>query len=913
MKILHVEDDDLDAELVRKELARSKGEFHLYHVRTLGEGHKILEDEGGAFDLALIDLKLSDGNGIELLREIRQKEFPMAVVVLTGSGEEQTAVGVLKAGADDYVVKSSQYLTGLGDLLKDALHRFKSEEKKRSALINVLYAEPNIDDVDLTVRYFSRHAPHIRLEVISTTEKLIERLTLKQSDTPLPYNVLLLDYRLPKFNAIELIKYMRQEMGIKIPAVLITGHGSEDIAIQALRLGFADYIVKLPGYLHRLPGVLENSFQRSELLREQKKLKESEDRFRILYDKSPDMYASVSPADDRIVLCNETLLTHTGYSKEEVVGAPVFKLYHEDCLNEVKATLKQLVETGSIKNKVLILKKKDGGKIYVSLSVFPVKDRKENILYSVSSWRDITELRAAQTAIKESEDKFRSIFEQSPIAIDIYDSHGRLIDANPQSLKMFGLAEKRLRLGVSLWTDPKLGPEKADALKRGEAVFGETEYDFETVRTSSLYPTKRSGTVFLDLYAIPLFQNGKIIRYLVQMIEITKRKMAEKEKISLEKQLRQSQKLEAIGNLAGGIAHDFNNILSSVIGYTELALGDIEKGSNLEDNLQEVYSAGLRAKELVSQILTFARQSEEEFKPMRVDMILKEALQFIRSTIPSTITIRENITTKARILGSPTQIHQVAMNLFTNSAYAMEENGGTLYIGLSEVVIDSPVKIKRLGGKKGNYMQLTVSDTGTGIPQDIIDKIFEPYFTTKGPREGTGMGLALVHGIVRSHGGQIFVDSTPGKGTRFTIYLPMTQNRKFSHEKLPEWVLSGSERILFVDDEAALTKMGKRILQGLGYSVTTENSSRKALELFRSRPDAFDLVITDMTMPDMTGDRLAVELIRIRPGIPVILCSGYSKKLSRKTADEIGIKAMAEKPIVKEKLAGMIRSILDES
>jgi PAS domain S-box-containing protein len=401
-----------------------------------------------------------------------------------------------------------------------------------------------------------------------------------------------------------------------------------------------------------------------------------------------------------------------------------------------------------------------------------------------------------------------------------------------------------------------------------------------------------------------LDDSGKAVQIFGAAQDITDKK-------KLETKLQQAQKMESIGTLAGGIAHDFNNILSSIIGFSELALGEAEKGTELEDNLQEVRMAGLRAKDLVKQILTFARQSDEAVKPIQVDIISKEVLKFIKSSIPSTIQINDKINSDSFIMGSPTQIHQVLMNLCTNAAYSMEENGGILEFSLNDIMIDRMIMISDL--RRGEYIEIKVTDTGIGISPQYIHTIFEPYFTTKPVGEGTGMGLAVVHGIVEKYGGQITVNSTIGKGTCFTIYLPITKKRKVHTHSEKKDLPVGTENILFVDDEASITKMGSKILEQLGYSVTTRTSSLKALELFRSKPNVFDLVVTDMTMPNMTGDKLAIELIKIRSDIPVILCTGYSKKISEETAAEIGIKKFVHKPMAKADLARTVRKLLDET
>ncbi|MCF8129689.1 MAG: response regulator [Deltaproteobacteria bacterium] len=421
------------------------------------------------------------------------------------------------------------------------------------------------------------------------------------------------------------------------------------------------------------------------------------------------------------------------------------------------------------------------------------------------------------------------------------------------------------------------------------------------------------GLSFNEMLDTLQANNQELIRYQKELeqniIEISERKI---ESQRLTSQLQRAEKMESIGTLAGGIAHDFNNILSSVIGYTQLSLDDAEKGSALEDNLQEVYTAGIRAKDLVKQILSFARQSDEKITPIKVGTIVKEVVKFIRSSIPTTIEIKSNIKSGSLIMGNATQVHQILMNLCTNAAHAMEDEGGVLEISLNDVTIDNNAKKENIELKYGSYIELVVSDTGVGIAAESIDSIFEPYFTTKGAGEGTGLGLAMVHGIVESYGGNISVNSTIGEGTVFTIYLPITKRDKSHRPYETEEFSSGTERILFVDDEAPIAKMGGRLFERLGYKVTTRSNSIEALDLFRSKPNDFDLVISDMTMPNMTGDQLAAELMIIRPDIPVILCTGYSKKISAETAAEIGIKAFVDKPIEKTDVAKTIRKVLEE-
>jgi methyl-accepting chemotaxis protein len=387
--------------------------------------------------------------------------------------------------------------------------------------------------------------------------------------------------------------------------------------------------------------------------------------------------------------------------------------------------------------------------------------------------------------------------------------------------------------------------------------------------------------------------------------------MAEKDQAQA--QLQQAQKMESIGNLAGGIAHDFNNILASVIGFSELALDEAEQGTTLEDNLQDVYKAGMRGKDLVAQILAFARQTNEEIKPLQISKIIHESVKLLRSSIPATIDIKQELNSESLIFGNVALIEQVIINLATNSMHAMEEDGGVLTIRLSDVTIDEDAAGKHHLDKAGEYIRIVVSDTGVGIPPEVIDSIFDPYFTTKETGKGTGMGLALVHGTVKKYGGTIMVDSRMGNGTAFNILLPVTKKSKEDKPYQPPELPQGTERLLFVDDEFPITKMAEQLLEKLGYAVTTRTSSVEALELFKAKPNDFDLVVTDMTMPNMTGDKLAVELMKIRRDIPVILCTGYSNKIGYETALDMGIKAFAYKPVVKADLANTIRKVLDRA
>jgi PAS domain S-box-containing protein len=395
--------------------------------------------------------------------------------------------------------------------------------------------------------------------------------------------------------------------------------------------------------------------------------------------------------------------------------------------------------------------------------------------------------------------------------------------------------------------------------------------------------------------------------------DITQRVKTQVEREKLQKQLIQAQKMEAIGTLAGGIAHDFNNILSAIIGYTELSKLELPKQGTLSGYLDSVIQASNRAKELVQQILTFSRQAEKEFKPVSVKIILKEALKLLRASLPSTIEIKRNILSDSLVMGDPTQIHQIIMNLCVNAGHAMRKNGGILEVELSDVQLDDDFKSQFPDVKPGLYLNLAVGDTGEGMPPKVLEQIFDPFFTTKERGEGTGMGLAVVHGIVKSCGGAIYAYSEPGNGTNFKIFLPVIETASESGID-PEAVNPrGQERILFIDDEPNLVEIGEQMLQSLGYQVVSRTSSLEALKLFQEQSDQFDLVITDMTMPQMTGDKLAGEVIAIRQDIPVIVCTGFSHQIAETKSSDTGIKALLMKPVVRSEMAQVVRKVLDEA
>ena len=385
------------------------------------------------------------------------------------------------------------------------------------------------------------------------------------------------------------------------------------------------------------------------------------------------------------------------------------------------------------------------------------------------------------------------------------------------------------------------------------------------------------------------------------------------EKEKLEALLRRTQKNEAISALTGGIAHDFNNILTAILGYTEIAMGRTQQGTPMHTNLEEVLKAGYRARDLVKQLLTFSRQTDQDKKPLQISLVVKEALKMLRAALPTTIEIRQDIKNgSGKVMADPTQIHQMLVNLCTNAARSMHENGGILEVILSDIELDSLFTDQHQGLKPGPYVKLTVSDTGHGISRSTIRKIFDPDFTSKAGEKGSGIGLTVVHGIVKTHGGTLTVYSEHNRGTTFNIFLPRIVEEGSQDIDLSTSLPRGNERVLFVDDEHVLADLGEHMLKPLGYTVTTKTNSIEALEIFKAQPQSFDLVVTDMTMPCMTGLELAGKLLQIRADIPIILCSGFSEMATPDKARATGIREFVMKPVDLSEMAKIVRRVLDK-
>lgn len=640
-------------------------------------------------------------------------------------------------------------------------------------------------------------------------------------------------------------------------------------------------------------------------------LSESEQKYRLLANNVTDVIWSVD-MDLRYNYISPSIEKMCGYTPEEVMEIPLEQSFTPASYQKVIAIFSRERSrdggSAALTNRSAVLEldicHKSGKIIPVEVNASFLRAESGSPTGIIGITRDISDRKQTEQALRDSESKFRSIFNNKGTATCLFGDDRIIRECNPTFEELSGFLKSDI-INKMTWSD-FFAKEDIERMR---------QYHDQRSQGTGSPPSQyesgfvnKAGEVKTVIINISLFGKERIF----SLMDITQRKLAETENENLHKELAQSQKMEAMGSLAGGIAHDFNNILGAIIGFTELAKIDKVDSEKKEKYLNRVLTAANRAKDLVHQILTFSRQTEQEIKPLKVGPIIKEVLQLLRASLPSTIEIQSDINSESLIMGDRTQIHQVILNLCTNAGHAMQENGGTLYVSLMNQRLGSDFTAHTPDLSIGDYVKIDVKDTGHGIPPELIDRLFEPFFTTKDKSEGTGMGLAVVHGIVKRMKGEVVVESSLGKGSSFSVYLPVVQDIEETDEPEKDVLAKGCGHILFVDDEPALVDIGGLLLKELGYNVTTRTSGIEALEAFKSNPDKFDLVLTDMTMPRMTGERLASEILSIRKEIPIIISTGFSSSMTEKKALKLGAKGFLMKPFVLSELAKVIHNVLDK-
>lgn len=780
MRILYVEDDPHDADLTCRQLRKTAPHFDLELVSTQREAlARLAGPDASRYDLVLADMRLLDGDGLAVLTHIRARELPLAVVLITGAGDEETAVAVLKAGANDYVVKRGDYLERLPVTLEETLHQYRAEALRRARPLRVLYAEHNATDVDLLQRHLAVHASHIHLDNVRTAAEALQRLP--ECGHVSDYDILLLDYRLSGRCALEMLKELYQVRSLDIPVVLVTGHGDEEVALQALKLGASNYVPKNPGYLHQMPGILENAFHRAQLVRDHAALSESESKYKTLVENIPQRIFT-KDTESVYVSCNENFAKDLGISPDQLAGKTDYDFFPRSLADKYRADDRRIMATGKTEE----------------------------------------------------------------------------------------LEQKYIHSGEETW--------------------------IHTIKT----PIRR--------------EDGSVSGILGVSRDISERKRSKAEKENLRAQLIHAQKLEALGRLAGGVAHDFNNMLGVILGHADLALNQLTPAQPLFANLEEIYKAARRSANLTRQLLAFARKQTIAPNVLDLNDTVEGMLKMLQHLIGEDINL---VWLPGKALWpvkvDPSQIDQILVNLCINARDAIT-GVGKVTIETHNRALDETCRTDQPEFVPGEYVLLTVSDNGCGMGQETQAHLFEPFFTTKTVGEGTGLGLATVYGVVKQNNGFIQVDSEPGRGTSFNIYLPrhVVKPDQMQNETTVAQPEQGCETILLVEDESAILNMMKLMLEKYGYQILVAPTPGEAIHIAKEYTGGINLLITDVVMPEMNGRDLATKLTSLYPGLKCLFASGYTGDVIARCGVLEERINFIQKPFSMQSLAAKVRELLDD-
>jgi len=881
--------------------------------------------------VALLDIHLGRGSGIELIHKMRDARPAVLCIMMTAYVAIDTAIEAIHQGAYDYLRKPIN-VDDLLTTLARCFDKIRLEEEKAEAQRALKATNQELNEINARLRnmvestrglaacsYINDLGPLLLEEFAQNMAAKGGSMYLRDADNLRLVHVLdpghspdIIPFPPKKGSMLEmamdrgqpvLIHDIRNEDGIASSGW--SGYEDDSLLVFLLldekedTVGFITLHNKQPPpftYQDFELGTLMASYSCEKLRATQaiETLRKRETEYRKLFNNLPDVFYRTD-LDGKIVMASPAIVNLLGSKMEEIIGtnARDYYLYPQ----KRDELLELLSEKESVDGFEFQLKRKNATVIWVSVNAHYCRDEAHNIIGVEGIIRDVTERKKSE----EAHMRLATAVEQAAELILITDTDGTIQYVNPSFERITG------------YTREELIGENSRILKSGKHDQAFYKDLWDTIHSGNVWRGRivnktKNGRLYQEEATITPIRDsaGNIINFVGVKRDVTRESM-------LEKQLQQAQKMEAIGTLAGGIAHDFNNILAAISGYSELARLDMKNNPRATNNLDKVLKASYRAKELVSQILTFSRRADYENKPVHISSIVKEALKLMRASLPTTIEIQQNIDQDiGNVLADPTQIHQVLMNICTNAGHAMRDMGGILQVTLNRPKGDPEFTLQFPGQDPESHLRLKISDTGHGMPPEVLERIFDPYFTTKEKGEGTGLGLAVVHGIVKNHNGHIAVSSKVGKGSTFCVYLPRIARRAKRWQKdTAQTIPRGNEHILLVDDEKDIVQMEQQMLERLGYLITIRTDSEKALQDFQSQPNKFDLVITDMTMPKMTGDLLAQEIRKIDPAVPIILCTGFSTKISAETARSIGISEYMLKPLALDKLAKTVRDLLD--
>ena len=954
MKALIVDDREEGRYLLRT-LLLGNG----YEVETAVNGAEALEKiRTGDFKLIISDILMPVMDGFQLCRKVKTDEnlrhipFIFYTATYTGPQDEDFAkkIGanrfIVKPCEPDTLIKMIQDATITADNKKVDLNPIPMQEKEMLKLYNerlVKKLEQKMLQLEKEIKAKRETEEELRKSnsfLDSIIENIPDMIFLKDAK----------ELKFVRFNKAgeELIGFSREELigkndydfFPKKEADFFTAKDRDvlnskeptDIPEESILTKYRGQrilrtkkipILDVQGKPKYLLGISEDITQRKLAERAQR---EVEDRLSQIIMGSP-IPTFVIDNDHLITHWNKALENVTGLSGSEVIGTN--KQWMAFYPNK-RPVMADLLVDNATKDEVLkyyngkLHKSTDSKHAYAAEDFFPhmgsegrwlffiaapLRNSEGEITGAVETLQDTTARKKFEQSLQENEERYRSLFESSSNSILIM-KESLFFDCNPKALQIFDCNREQI-IGKSPYKfSPEYQPDGTVSYDRFLELISKA-YDGQPQFFLWQY-CRYDGSLFDAEVSLTKFDFGGAPHLLVIVRDITERIESEKRIKSMEERLFQSQKMEAVGTLAGGIAHDFNNILGGIFGYAQLAQLSLQDNSKAKHYIEQLCNASARAKGLVEQILAFSRQSKPEKTPTDIGLITKEALKLLRASIPTTIEIEQNVKTHiGTVEADPNQIHQIVLNLFANASHAMRSKGGKIIVDLSKIEITSVDSVYP-SLKPGMYIKLSVADSGHGMDAATISRIFEPYFTTKDKGEGTGLGLAAVHGIVKDHGGNIKVHSELGIGSTFEIFFPIMKEEGLSKsDERPSLLETGHETILFVDDEEFLVEIGKDMLERLGYEVVAHTSSYDALKDFKEQPDGYDLVITDMTMPEMTGDRLAHKIKKIRDDIPIIICTGFSEKISSDNVKQMGINEYLMKPVTVRALAKTVRSAID--
>ncbi len=895
-------------------------------------------------DLILLDIKMSDMDGYEVSGKLRSdpRTKGIPIIFISAMGEALDKVRAFEVGGIDYITKPFQHEEVLArvkthlslrnmrkslekqniQLQQEVSERKKAEDalQKANNELEQKVEERNADLIKANERLKQEIEEHKKVaEMLKSERDKLKILLDGLSSTGIGVDIISIDYDvlqqnetlISRFGNIVGKKCYKAYMDLEGPCSFCPMVKALDSKrVERVKLQGADgrdyeiFSAPLKNPDGTVDSAIEVILDITDRKQTEEELQESEARYQRFVELANEGIMALD-SSFHITFVNPMMAKMCGYPPEEIVGRkPDDFLFPED-LPDHFAKMERRIQ-GENQRYERRFKRKDGSELWTIVSATVLTDKKGEYAGSFAMLTDITERKRTADKLLAAQERFTTVLDgiESTIYVSDLETH-EILFMNKYMIDLFGADFT----GEVCWKTIRKQTQPCSYCMNLQLV-DENNNPTGAHTLEERHPV--SGRWNINHDRAIKWVDGRMVRIQIAT-DITHFKEMEEKQREYELRIQQAQKMEAIGTLAGGIAHDFNNILSPMMGYAEISMMNAEEGSRLHHNLDEIRSAGQRATELVRQILSFSYKTEKESKPVLVKLIVKEVMKLLKAGLPSTIEIKQNIGSDAMIMGDPTEIHQVLMNLCTNARHAMHKDGGVLEVTLTQEILDTDAIVQFQNLKQGPHLKLSVRDTGHGIPQDILGSIFDPYFTTKEKGEGTGLGLSIVHGIVENCGGEIVVQSNMGKGTIFTAYFPAIERKTPEKMDSIEALPTGNEKILLVDDELAITEMAKQMIEGLGYEVVASTNSSEASELFSADPNQYDLLITDMTMPKMTGLQLSQKIFEIRPDTPIILCTGFSDQINEKKAKASGIRGYIEKPMRTNIVARMIRTVLDST